>query len=242
MDDTDVTIERSGTVPRLEQRSRIVRAGACAGLIGPALFVAAWLIQAAARSEEFDLIGEPASALAAGDAGWIQTVSFIVYGLMTLVFAAGLHRAMAPSRLGWIGPSLIGVTGVGLLWGAAFPLRREASGELVDPGLHAVGGFMYFVVGTLAIIAIIPRMRADARWRGLVPYSIVVAALLVAAHVVMAICALPEDGPLRPYPGLTQLVFVVLLRVPWQLTMAVRMLRVPVAPELRSRASAASRG
>ncbi|GLI28732.1 hypothetical protein ARHIZOSPH14_29740 [Agromyces rhizosphaerae] len=205
---------------------RAVRAGAYAGLIGPVLYLAAWLVQAAVRRDEFDLIAEPGSGLATGSAGWIQTANFVVFGVLTLVFAVGLHRAIAPARAGWLGPALIGVSAIGLLWAAAFPLEREATGALVDPGVHGIGGTLYFLVGSLGIIALVPRLRKDARWRRLVPVTVVVGALTLLINVLVIACYLPEDGPLRPVGGLIQLVVMIGLRFPWQLAVSTRMLRL----------------
>jgi len=42
---------------------------------------------------------EPVSALEAGPNGWIQQVNFVVFGLVLLVFAVGLNRAIPSARL-----------------------------------------------------------------------------------------------------------------------------------------------
>ena len=69
--------------------------GAWAGIIGPALFTAAFLAQEAFRRGEYDPLAEPVSALEAGPNGWIQQINFVVFGLLTIAFAVGLHRGTA---------------------------------------------------------------------------------------------------------------------------------------------------
>jgi hypothetical protein len=205
--------------------SALVHVGGWAGIIGPVLFGSVVLLQLVWRHAELDPISEPVSGLGAGASGWIQSVNFAVFGLLTLAFATGLHRAMAPSRLGVLGPFLLQLTGVGLLWAAIFPLERDEAGALFDPGLHWFGGTLYFAVATLAVIALIPRMHKDRRWRGLVPYTVVVSALLVASVPVMVGLTIPEGAPLHDYAGLNQVFLLLFVRFPWQLTIAARMLR-----------------
>lgn len=202
----------------------IVRAAGRSGFVGPLLFFAVVAVQYILRAGEYDAIAEPISGLGAGPLGWLQSVNFAVFGVLTLVFALGLHRALAPSRLGGLGPVLIGVTGVGLLWASVFPLQRDASGILYDPGLHAVGGTLFFVLGALSVAATTPRMYRDERFRGLVPYSVTVAVLLLLSLPVVAILAIPDGAPLHGYGGVLQLA-ILALRFPWQIAVASRMLR-----------------
>ena len=203
----------------------LVRAGGWAGIIGPVLFMTVVLLQFLGRSAEFDPISEPISGLGAGSSGWIQSVNFAVFGVLTLVFATALHRAIAPSRRGAVGPFLLQLTGIGLLWAAVFPLQRDDEGALYDPGLHWFGGTLYFAVAAVAVIALIPRMHGDERWRSLVPFTVVVAVLLVASVPIMAGLTIPEGAPLHDYVGLNQLIILLAVRFPWQLAVAARMLR-----------------
>lgn len=102
----------------------LIRA-AWAGIIGPILFFLTWVAQELFLTEGYSPLEQPVSALAAWPHGLVQTVNFVVFGLLTFAFAIGLHRGLAPSRFGIVGPALFAVTGLGLLWAAAFPLRSE---------------------------------------------------------------------------------------------------------------------
>jgi Protein of unknown function (DUF998) len=73
-------------------------------------------------------MAERVSALEAGPGGWVQQANFVVFGLLTIAFAVGLHWRMRPTRAGVVGPALLGWTGVGLVLTAAFPLREDAAG------------------------------------------------------------------------------------------------------------------
>lgn len=117
---------------------RFTVASAWAGIIGPALFTAVFLTLEAVLGDRYDRVAEVVSALEASPYGWIQRLNFVVFGVLTLLFAAGLHRAVRPSRLGVAGPALLGVSGVGLLLAAVFPLREDANGATYDPGVTSL--------------------------------------------------------------------------------------------------------
>src|SRR5215207_4367520 len=93
---------------------------AWAGIISPVLFTAAFLAQEAFRRGEYDPLAEPVSALEAGPNGWIQQINFVVFGLLTIAFAVGMHRGLQAARAGIAGPALLFVSGIGLLLAAAF--------------------------------------------------------------------------------------------------------------------------
>ena len=65
------------------------------GIIAGPLYVAVSVTQALVRPG-FDPTRHAWSLLANGDWGWIQIANFIVTGLMTVAFAVGLRRCLAP--------------------------------------------------------------------------------------------------------------------------------------------------
>jgi hypothetical protein len=111
------------------------------------------VLQNALRSDD-DAIAEPVSALGIGEHGWVQGLDFVVFFALMLAFAVGLPRGIRPSRLGWLGPMLFVVAAVGLFVAAAFPLARDADGEIYDPSHHELGGLLFFMSSSLALIAI----------------------------------------------------------------------------------------
>jgi len=94
------------------RRLLLVGAGA-----GP-LFVVSSVAQAVLRSG-FDPRKHPPSALALGDAGWVQSGTFIVSGLFFVIGAVGLRRSLPPAETRWA-PRGIGIFGVALAAGGIF--------------------------------------------------------------------------------------------------------------------------
>ncbi len=74
-------------------------------------FVLLSLLQAA-FSPGFDLTKHEVSLLLAGPTGWIQTLTFLITGALTLVFAAGIRGQLHPGRAGTSGPILMALFGI----------------------------------------------------------------------------------------------------------------------------------
>jgi hypothetical protein len=213
----------------LERRSVIV-ALAVAGIVGPILFTVAFVVQGFFRLEEYNPVAEVVSALEAGPGGWVQQVNFVVFGLLTAAFAVGLHVGLRPTRWGVIGPSLLVLSGMALVWAAVFPLREDAAGLTYDPGLHIVGGMTYFLSSALGLIVVSRRMAADPRWRHHASYALVTGIAAVALFVAMGVLVLPEDAPLHAWAGLAQRTVLAVL-FPCIVVLALRPLRVTRAAD-----------
>ncbi len=206
--------------------ARRLRAAAWAGLVGPALFTAAFLVQEAFRRDEYSPIAEPVSALEAGPNGWVQQVSFVVFGVLTIAHAWGQHRGMAPTRGGLAGPAALFVTGIGGFVAAAVPIREDAAGLSITPTGHLVGGTLFFLVSPVALILLSRRMRHDPAWRGLSAYTLAVGLCMLAAAAVMMTLVIPDDAPLHDQAGLAQRIIILALLFPCRMVMAGRLLRV----------------
>jgi hypothetical membrane protein len=160
---------------------------AWSGILGPILFTAAFLAQEASRSEEYGPLAETVSALEAGPNGWIQQLNFVVFGVLTIAFAVGLHRGLRPTRAGAAGPALLVVSGIGLLLAASFPLREDATGTTYDPGGHVIAGVTFFLSSAAGLIVISRRLARDPRWRGIAPYVLAAGIVALAGFVAMGV-------------------------------------------------------
>jgi len=211
---------------RGSERRSVIAAGALAGIVGPILFTITFFVQGLFRLEEYDPIAEVVSALEAGPGGWVQQANFVVFGLLTLAFSVGLVLLLRKSRLGFIGPSLLVLSGMALVWAAVFPLREDAAGVTYDPGLHIVGGMTYFLSSALGLIVVSRRLAADPRFRHLAGYVLVAGITGVALFVLMGAFVMPEDAPLHAWAGLAQRIVIVAVLFPCTVVVALRLLRV----------------
>ena len=205
---------------------RWLRLTGWAGIIGPVLFTLTFVGQELFRMEEYSPMAEPVSALAAGSNGWIQDVNFVVFGVLTMIFAVGLHLGLRPTRFGVVGPALFFVTGIAnIMGGLFFPLREDAAGVTYDPGGHQQVGMTFFLGSTLALIVISFRVARDPAWRGLWVFIVAVAVALVVGNMIMVRLVIPDDAPLHEWAGLAQRILVLGLLFPARIALSYRMIR-----------------
>jgi hypothetical protein len=207
------------------QTSRLTRAG-WAGVLGPVLFTLTWVAQELFRIEEYSPIKEPVSALAAGPNGWIQSVNFGVFGVLTMAFAVGLYGVSHSSRAGVVGSALFLVSGLGLLMAAAFPLREDPAGVTYDPGGHFIAGMTFFTSSALALVVISFALTRRAELRRLATHVRVAGILMLLSNPVMGILVIPDGAPLHDWAGLAQRIIVLGLLFPARLALSYRLLRV----------------
>jgi hypothetical membrane protein len=205
---------------------RLVTVGAWAGIVGPTIFAATFLSFEAYLGDRYDRVSEVVSALEAGPYGWVQQLNFAVFGVLTIVFAVGLHRGLRPSPRGLAGPALMAVSGVGALLAAALPLREDAAGVTYDPGGHIVAGLMFFSTSALSLVLLSRRLAVDPRWHGLAGYTLGAGIIALASFVALGIFVMPDGAPMHEYAGLAQRGMVLLILFPCRLALGARLLRV----------------
>jgi hypothetical protein len=126
------------------------------GVVAGPLYVAVWLGQAFTR-EGFDLTRHPASLLANGGPGWIQTANFVISGLLVIGAAIGLRRSLTGRGSTWA-PRLLGAYAVGLLLAAIFPADPAAgfpAGTPADYAEISARGMGHFVAGSIGFAGLI---------------------------------------------------------------------------------------
>jgi len=185
------------------------RAGAWAGIAGPALFTGAWLASSL-RQTGYPAADIQISGLAAPDARdpWIMLAGFLVLGGCGVAFGAALHDALGGRGRAGPGPRLI--QGAGVLTVAAGLLRRDhmllASGRLSwhNHAHDAISAVIYvdLVVAQLLLARRFGRDAADPGWRKWRPW------LLAGAGVTAGLLTAFAAGTSAPDAGILQRVAV----------------------------------
>jgi hypothetical membrane protein len=120
---------------------------AAAGIFAPILFTVGFVVQGFIRTDlrsGYNPIAQQISDLTAGPFGWVQRVNFVVFGLLLITFAVGLHRGVRKASPWMVGPALVAWNGVELMVAGVFPLREDAAGHIYDPlGVHMVNGTIF---------------------------------------------------------------------------------------------------
>jgi hypothetical membrane protein len=176
------------------------------GGLAPLPFIAVVILQAAVQPG-YSHVAHPISALAAFPLGWIQNINFYVLGTFTIAYAIGVHFAVYPTRRGVIGPTLLGLSGVGLILCGVFPWRQE-NGVFFEPLGHAVAAITSFLGTSLGHMVISRRMLHDPAWTSLASYVLASGMVMLLLFFAVAY-ALEPGSPLAPWTGLLQRVLVV---------------------------------
>ena len=123
-------------------------------LVGP-FYLALGVIQGLVR-DGFDFARHPLSVLANGPGGWVQTVNFVLSGLMVIAAAVGFRRVLGPKSraVTWF----LGAFGASMLVAAAFPADPvdgfpPGTPEGVPTSISTTG-LMHFIAGGLGFLSL----------------------------------------------------------------------------------------
>jgi hypothetical membrane protein len=155
---------------------RAARWLALAGVVGPFLFIAAYLIAGAARPG-YSLIHQAISDLGVGTNAWPLNASIIVVGLLFIAFAASFAlsmRDMLSSGLRWLCAALLAFHGLGLIVAGIF---TEAPATLAIHWL--VGADLAFFGPVIALLVVGLAWRRQPQWRTWGNYSLATAFAIV---------------------------------------------------------------
>jgi hypothetical protein len=198
----------------------MVRLAAVAGMIGPVLFVVVLLALTAIQYDFMIGIGwrplrDPAGAwpsgLALGPYGWVQVWSFVLSGLLLMIFAVGLHLGTTNGRASRIGPALLFLAGtaMALMGFETDPIRRTA--PRTPHGLvHDLAFALFVLTVLLAFFFLWRRLSEDPLWRGHARYTLVTG-LLAALFLLL--------------PGVAYYLFLAVVLI-WFEVMALRLWRL----------------
>jgi Protein of unknown function (DUF998) len=164
----------------------------------------------------YDPLRHPVSSLALGDWGWTQIANFLVAGLLTLAFSAGLRRAFRSVGGSTWGPLLVGVWGVGLLGAGIFVTDPVSGYPPGTPGRlsgYSWHGALHDLFSLPAFVALAAACfvfgRRFAAWgeRGWAVYS-VFSGVVFAVGFVLSSAGFGQAAGLVDIAGLIQRVTV----------------------------------
>lgn len=164
------------------------------GILAGPLYIFLGLLQMAIRPG-FDITRHALSLLANGDLGWIQTLNFLVTGLLLVAGAVGVKRALESGQGSKWAPRMLGLYGLGLIGASIFradPALGFPPGTPVENNPISWHGLIHFVVGTIGFIGFIAacfilarRFRPEQK-PGWAWYSLITGILFLASFVGIA--------------------------------------------------------
>src|SRR5271157_4105209 len=145
---------------------------ALAGIVGPLVLIALDLT-AALAVPKYDLIRDSISSLALTSMGWIQTIGFLVIGLLIEIFTAGLFLNIKRRRGFGFGILLLALFGFGMLLIGAFRTDPVGGPATVNGSIHLVGAYGVLGLFPVSVALLLSSIRNDPQWRGMFYYSAV---------------------------------------------------------------------
>ncbi len=144
---------------------------ALGGLIAPFVFVGAVIVTAAARpdyrhgEQMISLLGE----LGGPRAAVMNFAGFLLYGVLVLGLAAGLHEAIRNGPGDWLGPLLLAVYGLGYVAVAFAPCSPGCTGTSSTPSeqAHFLISRVIFLTAVAGPFVLFARLAKDPAWSSL---------------------------------------------------------------------------
>ena len=115
----------------------------CGMLSGP-VFTLSWLVAGATRGNGYNPLRHPVSSLAIGPMGWTQSATFLVVGILLMLFSVGLTRILKAHGASPWGGYILALCALGLFGAGLFTC---------DPLSGYPGG--------------LNTLRADRSWHGM---------------------------------------------------------------------------
>jgi hypothetical membrane protein len=174
--------------------ARVTKSLLTCGMIAGPLYVLVGLIQMTIRPE-FDITRHSLSLLANGNLGWIQTLNFLVTGMLLVAGAVGVKRTLQSGPGSRWAPRMLGLYGLGLIGASIFsadPALGFPPGTPLENNPISWHGLLHFVVGTIGFIGFIAacfifaRRLMSLQKPGWAWYSLITGILFLASFVGIA--------------------------------------------------------
>lgn len=195
------------------ESARARRLGGLAGVVGPAVFVATFVIEGWVRPG-YESASTFVSALSLGPRGWVQITSFVVTGSLVLVFSRGLAAQFSQGVASRWGPRLVAIVGAALL--GSGPFVMDPMGILFPQmswhgKVHSLLGAVVFSLGPASSFVFARRFRVDPAWRSAHRWTLMAGVVMTSAVILLKLATLPPPAPpsaLNAWAGLIQRVAI----------------------------------
>ena len=159
------------------------------GVAGSVLFNVTYLVEGAVRPG-YDWLRQPVSALSLGPSGWVQSVNFVAFGLISCIAAFASRPTLAPGiGAAWY-PRLRVIAGLTLVGAGLFPQDAGLGypvgvPPLAQPSAHAVIHTLLSYISLTATVAelllLARRFAREPHWRGWAPAALAAGVLMMGS-------------------------------------------------------------
>ena len=168
-------------------------------------------------------ISQAESDLAVGPYGFVMTVNFVVRGVLSLAFLAGIYGATTVGRRSPVGVGLLGVWAVGAFVLAASPTDVGSGPATLHGTIHDLTAVLVFVAAAVGEVLLSLRFSDDPRLARFGTPAMTVAVLAFLALLALFYANVHPRLAAEAF-GLFERVFLGLVLL-WMLLVAVYVLR-----------------
>lgn len=158
---------------------------ALASVVAPVIFIITNLTAAFSAYPEYNFIRDSISSLAWTPLGWVQTIGFMITGLLIEAFIVGLILSIRAGciRGGWgfkLGAGIFVFFGFGILLVGALHTDPAGSPKTIEGMIHGVVAGIVFWFFPIASLLIAHCLRKEPYWKGLFLFTIITSGLALA--------------------------------------------------------------
>jgi len=160
-----------------------------AGIIGPLLFVAIFMLEGWLRPG-YEPLKMYVSALSLGPRGWIQMFNFIIFGVLLLVFTRGVAAEFKSGKASRGGFILLTIIAILFLISGPFvmdPTGTPLNQVTVHGTIHGLAGGIVFILMPISCFVFLRRFREDAKWQSLQWWTLVLGIIIAAAVILLTV-------------------------------------------------------
>jgi hypothetical protein len=150
-----------------------------AGIMGPLIFLFTEYFTFFTAQYNNNIIAHSISSLAWTHYGWVQTIGFLIFGLLVELFAAGLFFSIKGARGFGFALAILVFFGFGLLLVGGFHTDVGLANRTTDGMIHGYAAKGIFWLFPVAAILIIPSLRRDKLLKQIWVFSLISAILAV---------------------------------------------------------------
>ncbi len=136
------------------------------GVVAPVLFVAVFTVFGFFR-HDYSAVSMYVSALSLGWLGWIQIVNFMLFGLLSSLFAIHVSALLRQGRASKAGPFLLFLSALCFFLSGPFvmdPLGSSRADASVHGTIHGILGAVAFLLMPITCFVFYSRFRKDQGW------------------------------------------------------------------------------
>lgn len=196
------------------------------GLIGAAIFNLIAAIESISRSD-YDALQQSISALSLGQHGWIQMISFILFGIIIISTVPAWRKILAGGKGAKSYPILTLLTGASLILCGIFkqdpapgydPENLALTAPTLTGLLHLLFAAIMALSSIAGLIVMARRFAHTPLWQGWSTYSILMALVMTACITVYSVWSTRSTG----YAGTFERIGALVVPI-WALTFVVRL-------------------